>query len=224
MGRSRREKVVALTKTRKRMQGRNSKEAVVQEVRDLIDKYERIYVFSALSMRNVLMKSLREKWYDSTFYFGRKRLVQIAMGNTVQEEYKEGLHKIAEHVQGSVALLFTNRDHPSVVKFFNEYSVSDFARSGFQATEGFEVKKGALDQFDPSQVQNLRLTGLPVDLKKGVVRLEEDFTVCEAGETLTPEKAKILEFMGVRMAKACIKLLSCYEKKTGQYEELSSQM
>lgn len=34
--------------------------------------------------------------------------------------------------------------------------------------------------------------GLPTSLKNGVIHLEKDFSVCNSGDTLTPEQAKIL--------------------------------
>lgn len=223
MGRSRRERIVALTKTRKHMLGRDKKQEIIQEIRDNVDKYANLYVFSTQNMRNALLKNLRGLWKDSRFFFGRKRVIQISLGRSEEEEYLEGLHKVSDHLHGNVGLLFTNRNHTSVVKFFDEYSENEFARSGFEATGPVELDEGPLEQFEPNQVQNLRLIGLPVDVKKGVVTLLSDFPVCAAGEVLTPEKAKILEFIGIRMAKFCIKLRCHYQKNGRVFEELSEE-
>ena len=77
------------------------------------------------------------------------------------------------------------------------------------------VMQGPLDMFVPSQEQNLRLLGLPISLEKGVMTLRENFTVCEKSEVLTPERAKILEYLGVMMASFSIKLLGHFNKKDG---------
>lgn len=211
---------MVLTKTRKHVVGIEKKQQFVQKIRDYIDAYAHLYVFSTENMRNVLLKELRADWKDSQFYFGRKRVIQIALGRSVEEEYLENLHKVSDHLEGNVGLLFTNREHKDVISFFDSYSEDDFARSGFEATDRVHIVKGPLEQFEPNQIQNLRLVGLPVDLKRGVVMLSKDLTVCEKGDTLTPEKAKILEFMGIRMAKFRIILRCHYSKKDSKFESL----
>lgn len=224
MGRSRRERVVTLTKTRKQKFEKENKQEFLQNVRSKIDDYARIYVFSSENMRNSLLKGLRAQWKDSRFIFGRKRVMQVALGRNVEEEYLDGLHEVSEQLEGDVGLFFTNREHDAVVRFFNDYSESEFARSGFEATEHVELLQGPLHQFEPNQVANLRLVGLPVDVKKGVVSLTKNITICDAGDVLTPEKAKVLEFLGIRMANFQIVLRCHYEKEGALFELLEGNI
>lgn len=141
MGRSRRERVVALTKTRKHLVGRDAKQELLQKIRQHVDDYSSIYLFRTKNMRNAKMKALRELWKDSRFFMGRTRIAQIAFGRTTEEEYAEGLAELSEKLRGTVGLLFTNRDHEEVTTFFEKYSVSDVARSGFVATEDVTLDK-----------------------------------------------------------------------------------
>lgn len=220
MGKRGRERVVALTKTRKKLVGRDVKHKILEDLRDAIDKYESIYVLSTGNLRNTLLKELRATWRDSRFFFGRNKIAQIAFGRDDAEEYVQGLQQVARQLDGNVGLLFTNRPHDKVLSFFTEYERADFARSGFVATEAVELVEGEMEMFGGSQEHNLRLVGLPVCLKRGKVWLTRDFTVCEMGETLTPEKAKILEFLGVRQALFRIKLRCSYRKSDGHFELL----
>lgn len=220
MGKARRERVVALTQTRKKLVGRESKQVVLEDLRGAVDKYKSIYVISTPGMRNVILKQLRAEWRDSRFFMGRNKIMQVALGRDEAEEYADGLRQVAKQLSGNVGLLFTNRKHKEVVSFFEGFEADDFARSGFVATEAVELAEGELEMFETSQEQNLRLLGLPVVLKKGKVCLSRDFTVCEMGETLTPERAKILEFLGIRMAKFRVILRCYYCKKDGHFEAL----
>lgn len=220
MGRSRRERVVALTKTRKHMVGRDKKKDLVEEIRNGLDKYDHFYIFSIENQRNAFLKDLRATWSDSRFYFGRKSVMRIALGPSVEEEYLEDLHKMAVQLKGNVGLLLTNRSHESVRKFFDDYSQDDFARSGFQATDTFHISEGPLEHFQPNQLQNLRLIGLPVQLNKGAVTLEKDVTVCTPGVVLTPEKAKILELMNIKMAKFRVRLRCHFQKDEHEFQQL----
>lgn len=221
MGRSRRERAVTLTKTRKHLVGRDSKQEVVEDLRSAVDKYASIYVFRTENMRNTLLKELRSTWADSRFFFGRKKVAQVALGRTEAEEHAEGLRQVSEQLAGNVGLLLTNRAHADVVKFFSEYERADVARGGFEATEAVELAEGELDMFESAQVAALRALGMPVALRKGRVCLERPLTVCEAGQRLTPEQAKMLELLGVRMATFRVVLLSYYRKEGGLFEMLS---
>lgn len=215
MGRSKRERFVALTKTRKKLVGREGKQKLLAKLREHVDTYESIYLFSISNMRNALLKDLRETWKDSRFFMGRNRIAQVAFGRTAAEEYADGLSDVSASLKGNVGLLFTNRPQEEVQKFFAHYSVPDYARSGFEATESVVLNAGELDMFVPSQEQNLRQLGLPVSLKQGKVIIGQEFVVCEKGDVLVPERAKILEYLGYKQANFSLILESHYRKDTG---------
>lgn len=215
MGRSKRERVVALTKTRKKLVGRDEKQKLLIDIRKHVDDYKNIYLFRTTNMRNALLKNLREQWRDSRFFMGRNRIAQVAFGRTIAEEYADGLAKVAVALQGNVGVLFTNRPYDEVFSFFAKYEEADFARSGFVATENVCLSEGELDMFVPSQEHNLRLLQLPITLKHGKVVLTQDFTVCSKGDVLTPERAKLLEYLGYKQAKFSLQLISHYSKENG---------
>lgn len=73
-----------------------------------------------------------------------------------------------------------------------DYNENDYARSGFTTSETIKLSAGPLPNFSHSIEPHLRQLGLPTSLQKGVVTLLKDYTVCEEGQTLTPEQARIL--------------------------------
>jgi mRNA turnover protein 4 len=217
MGRSKskRERTVALTATRKRVVGREAKQSLLNDMRNLVDTFERIFIFSTVNMRNVKLKELRSEWRDSRFYFGRKRIAQVAFGRSEGEEHSEGLHLLASRLVGDVGLLFTNRGAGAVKAYFDEYEATDFARSGFVATEAIHLAAGPLEMFVPEFEPRLRALGLNVTLVRSVVTLRENFCVCETGDVLTPERAKLIEYLGIKMAPFRLRLLCEYSKGSG---------
>lgn len=215
MGRSKRERAVALTATKKRVVGREAKQDLLNEMRGFVDTFDNIFVFSTENMRNAKLKELRSEWKDSRFFFGRKRIAQVAFGRSPTDEHCEGLHILAKHLVGNVGLLFTNRSLASVTSYFEHYAVQDFARSGFRATDTVCLNSGPLDMFVPEFEPQLRALGLNVTLVRSVVTLREDYTVCESRDILTPERAKLLEYLGIKMAGFRLNLLCHYGKKSG---------
>ncbi len=223
MGRSKRERVVALTKTRKRLVGRESKQKLLETIRKQVDDYDNIYLFRTSNMRNTLLKRLREQWRDSRFFLGRQKIAQVAFGRTESEEYADGLSKVAAELKGNVGLLFTNRPHEEVASFFSSYAEEDYARSGFKATETVVLEAGELEMFVPSQEHNLRLLGLPISLEKGKVVIQEKYTVCQKGDVLTPESAKLLEYLGYKFAIFSLTLISHFNKSEGLKQLVSKE-
>jgi mRNA turnover protein 4 len=146
--------------------------------------------------------------------------MQVALGRSKEEEYADELARLARDVSGNTGLLFTNKDRAEVLEYFGKLSISDYPRSGFVATEEVTLKEGPLPQFIGSMVESLRNLGLPVDLKKGAIVLTRDYTVCKAGQTLTPEQAKLLQHFDRKMAEFRLQMLSVWSE--GKYERLAA--
>ncbi|RVW81061.1 mRNA turnover protein 4-like [Vitis vinifera] len=134
------------------------------------------------------------------FFLGSNKVMQIAIGRSVADEIRPGLRKVSKLLHGDTGLFFTNLPKEEVQRLFNEYEEYDFARTGSTAVEKVELKEGPLDQFTHEMEPFLRKQGMPVRLNKGVVELVSDFVVCEEGTPLSPESARILRLLGIKMA------------------------
>lgn len=77
-------------------------------------------------------------------------------------------------------------------RFFESYRERDFARTGDIATETVQLYSGSLSKFPHNIEPYLRELGMPTSLQKGVVTLLKDYQVCQKGQSLTSEQARIL--------------------------------
>ncbi|CAA2982742.1 mRNA turnover protein 4 homolog [Olea europaea var. sylvestris] len=199
MPKSKRNRPVTLSKTKKK--GREHKENVVNAIRESVEKYDSVYVFTFENMRNLKFKEFRDQLKSSSrFFLGSNKVMQVALGRSVADEIRPGLHKISKLLRGDSGLCFTSLPKEEVERLFNEYEDYDFARTGSIATEKVELNEGPLDQFTHEMEPFLRKQGMPVRLNKGVVELVSDFIVCEEGKPLSPEAARILRLLGIKMA------------------------
>jgi len=197
MPKSKREKQISLTRTQKK--GLELKQDVVEKVKDAADKYARVFVIRVENMRNNKLKEVREEWHHSKFFFGKNKVMAIALGKSEAKEYKNNLHRISGCLKGQRGLLFTNSTKDEVTKWFESYADVDFARTGCTAEREVILKEG-IEQFTHSMEPQLRQLGLPTKLVKGVVTLTKDFVVCKEGDALKPEQARILKLLGHQMA------------------------
>ncbi|KAM7356586.1 ribosomal protein LP0-like [Cochliomyia hominivorax] len=214
MPKSKRDKKVSLTKTDRK--GLEWKKQIIDDIRRCIEKYPNIFLFQVQNMRNNLLKDLRQEWkLNSRFIFGKNRIMQIALGRTKSEEVEVDLHKLSKRLTGQVGLLFTEKSKTEVLEWANNYGAIEYARSGFVATETVTLPEGPLEEFAHSIEQHLRALGMPTLLKKGVVTLCSDYTVCERGKILTPEQARILKLCAKPMAKFRLTIKCSWTKSNG---------
>ncbi|KAH9751938.1 Ribosome assembly factor mrt4 [Citrus sinensis] len=198
MPKSKRDRPVTLSKTKKK--GKEHKEVIVNSIRNAVENYKSIYVFSFENMRNLKFKEFREQIKPSRFFLGSNKVMQVALGRSVSDEIQPGLHKVSKFLCGNTGLFLTNMPKEEVESLFNKYEDYDFARTGSTATEKVELPEGPLEQFTHEMEPFLRKQGMPVRLNKGVVELVSDFVVCEEGKPLSPESARILRLLGIKMA------------------------
>ena len=169
----------------------------MEKVRDLVDRFQYCFVFDIRNFRNKLMKDVKEAWPTSRFFQGKVKPTSVALGKHLDDEYRNNLHLVSQSLQIDATgahrgLFFTNNSPKDVIKWFNNYKVTTFAKTGFVATEDFVVKKGALKNFVFSQEYTLRRLGLAVILRNGRLMLDADYTICKRGQPLKPEQCKLL--------------------------------
>lgn len=199
MPKSKRNKEVTLSKTKKK--GREHKETIVNTIRESVEKYNSIYVFSFENMRNLKFKEFREQLKPtSRFFLGSNKVMQVALGRSAADEIRPGIYKVSKLLRGDAGLFLTTMPKEEVESLFNKYEDYDFARTGSIATENVELPEGPLEQFTHEMEPFLRKQGMPVRLNKGVIELVSDFVVCEEGKPVSPESARILRLLGMKMA------------------------
>ena len=118
---------VTLSQTQKKTPAH--KQQLIDEIKDSVSKFSYVYVFSTDNMRNTALKEVRQEWNDSryfrrlffrifkfliliyqkSFFFGKNKIMSLALGKAPQDEIKQDIHKVSNHLQLQCGLLFTNR-------------------------------------------------------------------------------------------------------------------
>jgi len=222
MPKSKRDKDVSLTKSKPK--GKDAKTKLVEKIRKSVDEYERLFVISVANMRTSKLQDIRKDWKeDSRLYFGKNRVMALALGRIPEEEYKEGLSLVSKKLAGQRGLLLTNRPEADVVSYFKSLRCAEFARSGNVATQAIELTAGPLKQFSHAIEPQLRQLGLPTSLEKGVVTLLKDFTVCKEGDALTPEQARLLKLFGMHTVEFRVLPTCVWSRDDCKFRELEKR-
>ncbi|KAI9505156.1 mRNA turnover and ribosome assembly protein [Coemansia spiralis] len=220
MPRAKRAQVVSLTKVKSK--GRDGRKQTMEAIREAIDTYDHVWVFSVHNMRNQYLKQVRNEFRTSRFFFGANRVMAKALGNTAEDEVAENIHKVSEKLVGDVGLLFTNQSVEETQKWFDQFTKDDYARAGTVATyrvviTAGEVLRGYTKEPFPNNMEpQLRQLGMPTMLRQGKITIDYDYVICEEGDKLTPQQAHLLKHFWEKMAVFKIKLLACYHKSSGE--------
>ncbi|XP_053618874.1 mRNA turnover protein 4 homolog [Plodia interpunctella] len=218
MPKSKRDKKVSLTKTNKK--GLVLKQKIIEEIRKSLKKYEHVFLFTVDNMRNTKLKDLRNNWKDSRFFFGKNKVMAIALGRTKSDEVEDQLNLLSKKLKGQCGLLMTNRDVPEVLQWFEDFRETEYARSGFIATRDVILPAGPLQDFSHTIEPHLRRLGLPTSLERGVIHLIKEYQVCKKGLPLTPEQASILKLLGIQMAQFKLLIKCHWTKGKGFHKDL----
>ncbi|KAG5369988.1 Ribosome assembly factor mrt4 [Yarrowia sp. C11] len=207
MPKSKRNKIIALTKVEKKT--REDKEVIVDEIHNYLDEHKYCFVFSVEGMRNTFFKDLRTDWRGSRIFFGRTKIMAKALGKSEEDEYKAGLGALSEYMSGDVGLLLTDEE-PQVVKdYFESFVREDYARAGQVSTVTFTIPAGVVHSTGGkipaeddvpvvhSMEPTLRSLGMPTQLKAGKVELFAPYEVCKTGQTLDSRQTRLLKHFGV---------------------------
>ncbi|KAF3856140.1 hypothetical protein F7725_016863 [Dissostichus mawsoni] len=157
MPKSKRDKKISLTKTAKK--GLQSKQKLIEELRKCVDTYRNLFIFSVANMRNNKLKDIRTAWKHSRFFFGKNKVMSVALGKGETDEYKDNLHKVTKYLRGEVGVLFTNKTKEEVQEYFNHFKEMDYARAGNRVVtllKDHEVCKDG-DVLTPEQARILKL-------------------------------------------------------------------
>lgn len=208
---SKRDKKVSLTQTKKK--GSGNKKKLLEEVKSCVDKYSYLYVISVKNPRNELMGKVRQEWAHSRFFFGKNKVMCLALGKSKDDELKANLHEVSNKLRGQTGLLFTNDSPLDVIKWFEGHVVDEYARTGVVATHGVVLKAGSVPSFSHSIEPQLRKLGLHTSLERGVIAVLKDHPVCKRGEVLNSQQARILKLFKHKMAKFRVVVDGVWEKE-----------
>lgn len=225
--------LVNLTRTGKK--GKELKGNLIEQIRGSLETFSTVYVFAIENMRTELLQAARSELKGrARFFIGKNRVMAKALGTTLENEEREGIHALSSKLSGEVGLLFVREkeckgytlneeegesliSEEELSSYLESLEQGDYARPGSLATETVSVPAGPLLTSDgipvPSNLEGqVRQCGLPVTLIRGVVVVPEgpERVICNEGDKLSADQARLLKLLNYQMVTFRIRLLARY--------------
>ncbi|KAL0481282.1 mRNA turnover protein [Acrasis kona] len=217
MPKSKREKIVSLTKTKKRGTLEHKKE-LIEEIKEAVEEFSSLILFDLSDSRSTHIRELRTHFNDCRIFMSKNKVMIRALGKSPEDECGENLHIVSSHIVDLCGLLFTNRPKDEIVKALNDFKITDFARSGEKCTETVVIPAGIVPEMPHSLEERLLSLNLPIEVKDGGINFRYEHVVAKKGDTLTPEQAKILKHFSKQLSEFHVNL-KCYWSK-GDFQDL----
>lgn len=221
MPRSKRSKLVTLAQTDKK--GKENKTRLFDDVRSALDTYKYVWVLQFDDIRTPVLQDIRNDWNESKLILGKRKVLQKAIGESIEEEYKDNLNQLTKILEGLPGLLFTNEDPETVDAYFKAYSKQDYSRAKSKAPIDFIIPQGIVYsrggqipiEEDVPMSHSLEETlrnklRVPTKIKAGKIVLDEPYVVCNEGEVLDVRQAMLLKQFGVAASEFKVPVLGYY--------------
>lgn len=230
MPRSKRSKLVTLAQTDKK--GRENKERIFDEVRQALDTYKYVWVMRLDDVRTPVLQEIRSSWAGSKLIMGKRKVLEKALGEKKEDEYKENLSQLTKYCTGVVGLLFTNESTDTVMDYFKSYFKLDYSRPNSKAPLTFTIPSGIIysrggqipNTEDVPMIHSLEPVlrnkyKIPTKIKNGKITIETPYLVCEEGKTLDVRQALILKQFGIAAAEFKVELVAYYDNESSTVEK-----
>ncbi|ESW95991.1 hypothetical protein KL942_003520 [Ogataea angusta] len=227
MPRSKRSKLVTLAQTDKK--GRENKTRIFDEVRAALDAHRYVWVLKLDDVRTPVLQDIRKDWTGSKLILGKRKVLEKALGETPEEEYKDNLHKLGEYIEGLIGLLFTDETPETVKAYFSAYVKSDYPRAKSKSPITFVIPEGIVysrggqvaEEEDVPMSHSMEPTlrnkfKMPTKIVSGKITLPEPYKVVEKGDVLDVRQALILKTFGVACADFRVEMRAYHDGESGE--------
>eukprot|EP01070_Trichotokara_eunicae_P007442 Trichotokara_eunicae@DN5426_c0_g1_i3.p1 len=219
MGRKKtRTREVALTRVKKKT--REDKDKIITNVHEAVQNYKNAYTFSVRDQRSGHVREARELLKPGRMFFGKNKVIGVALGKTESTELKAGLHKLSTMLSGTKGIIFSDQSPEEMKQFFEKFSVPEYAKADFVPREDFVLPAGfkALADFPHSMEAYFRKLEMPTQLVNGKIELIKAHRVAKKGVPLTSMQANIIKLFKMKLDEFKLYLESHWSAETGELD------
>ncbi|CAG8546306.1 1779_t:CDS:2 [Dentiscutata heterogama] len=124
----------------------------------------------------------------------------MALGNSKSEEIEDNLSEFSKEIYGECGILITSEPVEAVRENIEKATFKDYARMKSIVTEAVTIPAGIVSfspekggQPVPRTLENfLKKMEVPIVIENNEICLQEDYTICKIGDSLSENQAHLL--------------------------------
>jgi len=167
----------------------------IEELVDLIDEYEVIALAQLKGISSRVIQGIRSSLRGKTeLKVSKNTLKKIAIDRADKPE----IEKLKNHIEGSVALVFSNDNPFKLQRFLLDNTVPAEAKPGQIAPKDVVVPASPTDLNPGPVIGELNTVGIRTKVEKGKIVITSDSTIISEGEEVTEDQAAVLNRLGIK--------------------------
>ena len=180
----------------------------VEELRELIDKYDTVILASLHKVRAMQLQEISKKFRGTVFMKVAKNSI---LRRTLEASSKPDMASLKDAITGSNILLLTNMNPFKLSILLDRSKVRMAAKAGDIAPEDVVVSAGNTGLPPGPAISELNEAGIRTRIESGSVYVLRDTVVVKQGDSFSPRVASVLSKLGIRPLEVGLNLEAAYE-------------
>ncbi len=177
---------------------------LVKEISKQIDKNDLAAIVNISGIRNNQLQSIRSTLKGSV---NLRVMRGTLLHKALEKSKKENVGELHNSVNGQIALLTSSHD-PSEIYEILETTKMNTAPKGGETAENDIIVEPMDTGFPPGpMISEFQKVGLQTAIEKGTIVIKKESLFVKQGETISKEKAKILEKLNIKPMQVGLSLI-----------------
>jgi large subunit ribosomal protein L10 len=180
----------------------------VQELTELIGKYDAVLIANLHKVRSIQLQELSKKFRGTV-------LMKVAKNSTlrraIETSSKPEIAALKDSSTGSNVLLLTNMNPFQLSILLDRSKVKIAAKTGDIAPDDIIVPAGNTGLPPGPAISELNEAGIRTRIESGSVYVLRDTVVAKKGEAVQPRVASVLSKLGIKPLEVGLSLKAAYE-------------
>src|SRR3989344_3362687 len=190
------------------MRARELKTRELENVKELINKYDTIAIGDLTNLPSSTLQRLRKKLQDKMFVrVTKKSLISLAL-----EQSGKNLLELKQSLDNSIpVLILSNEDPFKLFKLIKENKSKAFAKPNQLSPMDITIPAGATN-FPPGPIiGELGAIGLQTGVEQGKIAIKKEKLIVRENEIIKPEVASVLVKLDIKPIEIGLKIISIYK-------------
>lgn len=180
---------------------------LVKQVAKRIDNHNTVAIVDIHGLRNNQFQSIRRDVRQSA----EIRVMRVTLlKKAIETSKKENINLLMPSVQGQVALLTTNDDPVNVNDLLSKKRQMMSPRGGEVASSDITIPEGETSFPPGPMISEFQKAGLQTAIEKGKIVIKKDSVVVKEGETISKERAALLQKLDIRPIEVGLNLVAAF--------------
>lgn len=194
------------------------KAQIVEELNELFNKYDTIAIADLNKVRAAQLQQLAQKFRKDV---KMKVVKNSIVPRVLNKNGRPNVEKLADHLQGSKILLFTNMDPFKLSLLLEKNKTKMTAKAGDIAIEDITIPAGNTGLPPGPAITELHDAGLRTKIDVGSVWVVMDAVVAKKGQPVPLKVASVLSKLGVKPFEIGLTIRAAFNKSfVFTYEQL----